>query len=65
MTEEKSQKIKITLRRSLAGRPYDQKATARALGLGKVSQSRIHPDNPQVRGMARKLHHLVEVQEVA
>jgi len=64
MTEQTKQ-IRITLRRSLSGRPHDQRQTAYALGLKKISQSRLFPDNPQVRGMARKISHLVEVEETS
>lgn len=64
MTAEKTGKLKITLRHGFAGRPEKQRATARALGLKKVSQSRVFPDNPQVRGMAQTIIHLVEVEEV-
>jgi large subunit ribosomal protein L30 len=64
MTKAAEKKIRITLRRSLASRPWQQRATASALGLKKISQSRIYPDNPQVRGMARHIIHLVEVEEV-
>jgi len=55
-------KLKITLRRSLNGRNEGQKRTAAALGLKKISQSRVYPDSPQVRGMAEKLSHLVDVE---
>jgi len=64
MKKAAEKKIRITLRRSLASRPWQQRATARALGLNKISQSRIFPDNPQVRGMAQHIIHLVEVEEV-
>ncbi len=63
MSNDKVSQVKITLRRSLAGRPEEQRATARALGLKKISQSRLHPNNAQVRGMAHKICHLVEVEE--
>ncbi|NIM04321.1 MAG: 50S ribosomal protein L30 [Armatimonadetes bacterium] len=63
MSSKESKKVKITLRRSLSGRPRDQRDTVHALGLKKISQSRLHPDNPQIRGMARKIAHLVEVEE--
>jgi len=65
MREGKGRRIRITLCRSVIGRPKDQRETARALGLRRIRQSRLHPDNPQVRGMARKIAHLVEVEEKA
>jgi large subunit ribosomal protein L30 len=63
MSNAEEKKIRITMRKSLAGRPWDQRATAQALGLKKISQSRVFPDNPQVRGMAQKIIHLVPVEE--
>ena len=39
-----------------------QKATLRALGLGKVGRSRELPDNPAVRGMLAKIPHLLSVE---
>ncbi len=38
-----------------------QRATLRALGLGKVGRSRELPDNPAVRGMLAKIPHLLSV----
>lgn len=56
--------LRITLRRSVIGNPQDQKDTARALGLKKMNQSVVRPDSPAVRGMARKIRHLVQVEEI-
>lgn len=55
--------LKITLRKSVIGHPQDQKDTARALGLTRLSRSVMRPDSPSVRGMIRKISHLVAVQE--
>lgn len=57
-------KLKITLTRSLIGRPEDQRATVRALGLGKTNSVKIQDDNAVIRGMVRKVEHLVSVEEV-
>ncbi|MDR7867695.1 MAG: 50S ribosomal protein L30 [Sporomusaceae bacterium] len=57
-------KLKITLTRSLIGRQEDQRATVKALGLGKVNSSVIQDDSPAIRGMVRKVEHLVSVEEV-
>jgi large subunit ribosomal protein L30 len=43
--------------------PEDQRRTVRALGLRKLHQTVILPDNPSTRGAAFKVRHLVEVQE--
>ncbi len=56
--------LKITLRRSPIGFEKSQKLTVKALGLGKLNSSKIQPDNPQIRGMIRKVTHLVEVEQV-
>ncbi|CVK21142.1 MULTISPECIES: 50S ribosomal protein L30 [Sporomusa] len=58
-------KIKITLTRSLIGRPEDQRATVKALGLKKTNSSVVQEDNAVIRGMVRKVEHLVTVAEVA
>ncbi len=57
-------KIKITLVRSVIGRPPDQRGTARALGLTKRGKTVVHNDTPQIRGMAHKIRHLVTVEEI-
>ncbi len=57
-------KLKITLTRSLIGRPENQRATVKALGLGKTNSSVIHEENDAIRGMIRKVEHLVTVEEV-
>ena len=44
-------------------RPKDQLATLKGLGLGKISRRRTLPDTPAVRGMIRKVAHMVRVEE--
>ena len=44
-------KLKITLTRSLIGNKKDQRATVRALGLGKIGTFAVQEDNPTIRGM--------------
>ena len=56
-------KLKIVLKRSLIGRPDDQKSTVRVLGLTKIQQSVLQEDTPAIRGMIRKVEHLVSVEE--
>ena len=58
-------KIKITQRKSGIGYPGDQKATLKALGLGKMNKSRIHNDTPDILGMINKIQHLLEVEKLA
>ncbi len=56
-------KVKVRQIRSQARRPASQDATLRGLGLGKIGRSRVLEDTPAVRGMIRKVAHLVEVTE--
>lgn len=56
--------VKITLIRSLIGYPKDQRATVKALGLGKIRTSVVKEDSASLRGMLHKVAHLVEVEEV-
>lgn len=44
-------------------RPRDQRATLIGLGLNKMHKTRTLKDTPEVRGMIRKVAHLVEVVE--
>ena len=53
--------IKIQQIKSKIGAPADQKSTLQALGLRKISQIVEKEDTPSVRGMIRKVHHLVKV----
>ena len=55
--------IKIKQIKSKIGSPIDQKQTLKALGLRKISQIVEVDDTPSVRGMIRKVHHLVTVVE--
>ena len=55
--------IKIKQIKSKIGYPIDQKRTLQALGLHKISQVVEVEDNPSIRGMIRKVHHLVTVVE--
>lgn len=56
--------IKVTLTRSLIGYPQDQRATVKALGLGKIRTSVVKNDTPTIRGMIHKVEHLVKVEKV-
>ncbi len=55
--------IKITYVRSSIGNTERHKATIRALGLHKLGQSVVQEDNSTIRGMLRKVNHLVTVEE--
>jgi large subunit ribosomal protein L30 len=56
--------LRVKYVKSTIGRPKDQKATIRALGFRKLQQTVEHEDHPTIRGMIRKVSHLVKVEEV-
>ena len=56
-------KLRVKYIRSAIGYPKDQKATIKALGFRKLQQTVEHEDQPAIRGMIRKVIHLVQVEE--
>jgi len=59
-----AKKLKITQTRSIIDQIEPQKRTIRALGLGRPNYSVVKNDTPAIRGMIRKVIHLVRVEEV-
>ncbi|MGC9373343.1 MAG: 50S ribosomal protein L30 [Thermovirgaceae bacterium] len=57
-------KVRVTLRRSVAGRTERQKGTVRALGLRRIRQSVVHEQTPQIMGMVGAVSHLVEWEQI-
>lgn len=57
-------RLKITLVRSSIGRPAPQRKILAGMGLGKLNRSVLLEDSPEVRGMVRKVCHLVSMEEV-
>ena len=57
-------KIKITRTRSGICRIDSQIETLKHLGLRKISQSVVLEDTPEVRGMIRRVEHMVKVTPV-
>lgn len=55
--------MKITLKKSLSGRLEKHIATAHSLGLKKINDSTIQPDNAQTRGKVAKIGYLLQVEE--
>lgn len=55
--------LKVTLTRSVIGRPEVQRKVVQALGLKKMHQTVEHKDNSAIRGMINKVSHLVTVEE--
>ena len=60
-TNEKT--VLVTLVRSPIGYTKDQKQTVLALGLRRMHQTIEHKDTPALRGMIRKVEHLVQIEE--
>ncbi len=56
-------KLKVTQVRSLIHRSARQRRTMEALGLRRIRHTVEHEDSPAIRGMIRKVRHLVEVIE--
>ncbi len=59
-----AKKLKVTLVRSTIDRQKTQKETVRGLGLRRLHHSVVLEDTPAVRGMIRKVQHLVAVEPV-
>jgi large subunit ribosomal protein L30 len=57
-------KLKVVLKKSVIGSTRTQRATVAGLGLKRPNQERILDNTPAIRGMVRKVLHLVEVQEL-
>ena len=55
--------IKVKLVKSLIGSKKDQIATAYALGLHKIGDVSIQPDNAATKGKIKKIAHLIEAIE--
>ena len=56
-------KIAITWKKSGIGFPRDQRRTIASLGLRRLNHTVEQEDTPSIRGMVRKVSHLVEVAE--
>jgi len=57
-------KLKITLIKSLIGRPEKQRVVVRTLGLRKMNQTVVQEDSPAIRGMVAKVDFLLRVEEL-
>lgn len=55
--------LKIKLIKSLNGRLEKHTLTAKSLGLHKIGQETVQPDNPQTRGKIAKISYLLQVTE--
>jgi large subunit ribosomal protein L30 len=55
--------ITVRWKRSVIGRPQDQRKTIQGLGFKRLHQTLVLPDRPAIRGMIQHVIHLVEVIE--
>ncbi len=60
---EQRKMVRVKQVRSGIGCPREMRETLKALGLGKMHRIAERPDTKEVRGMIRKIPHLVEVVE--
>jgi len=56
-------KLKITLVKSMIGRPEKHRMVLRGMGLRKLNRSVELKDTPPIRGMINAVSHLVKVEE--
>lgn len=63
MAKKKEKTLKITLVKSTIGALNVHKATIEALGLRKIGQCVEQKDNAQIRGMIKKVSHLLSIEE--
>ena len=55
--------LNVKLKKSLIGAKEDQIATAHALGLKKIGDETLQPNNAQTQGKINKISHLVEASK--
>ena len=60
-----SKHVRVVQIASGNGRKPGQQATLVGLGLDKIGKVSTLEDTPAVRGMIRKVHHLVRVEDLA
>lgn len=55
--------LKIKWTKSTIGRTDDQEATIKSLGFKRLNEERVVKNSPEIRGMVKKVIHLVEILE--
>ena len=62
-TKKKAAGLTIKLVKSTIGSKKDQIATVEALGLHKIGDNAVQPDNDQTKGKIKKVSHLIKIIE--
>lgn len=57
--------LKITWKKSAIGYNERQRRVVKALGLQRLNHSVFHHDSPTIKGMIKKISHLLEIEEIA
>lgn len=55
--------IRITLIKSHIGRPEKHKSVLMGMGLNRLHKTVSLPDTPEIRGMVKKVEHMVRIEE--
>ncbi|MBC8463787.1 MAG: 50S ribosomal protein L30 [Deltaproteobacteria bacterium] len=58
-----AEKVKVTLIKSMIGKPEKHRRVLRAMGLTKVNKTVEYTDSAYIRGMMNTVSHLVRVEE--
>jgi len=64
MAVKETGRLRVTQIGSPIGRPKDQRQTLIGLGLNRIDRTRELEDTPAIRGMIRKVSHLVKMEEI-
>jgi len=59
-----ARELRITLKKSRIGRPGKHRRTLASLNLTKIHKTILVKSTPEIRGMIKKVSHLVEVEEI-
>jgi len=60
----KDKQLRISLVRSVIGRPQKQREVVKGLGLRRIDSWVVREDRPEIRGMINKIPHLLKVEEL-
>lgn len=60
-----ARQLSIQLCRSCIGRPEKHRRVVAGLGLRKMHQVVVRQDTPEIRGMVKKISHMLKVEEIS